>query len=134
VIKIASTYGILTVANLEALMGGRDLGTEDDRYTDTVVESACISRAEVKVFGIIQNTWTSGTIQDNVKSAIEDWAVHYCELMLIRDGHWDNEFPSPSQTESFLTAMTEELIEPEKDNYKNKKNVFVVKRTTNVID
>jgi len=131
---VASTYGILTVANLEALMGGRDLAVEDSRYADATVESACISRAEVKVFGIIQNTWTSGTITDNVKSAVEDWAVHYCELMLIRDGHWDNDFPSPSQTENFLIQMTKELIEPEEDQYKNKKNVFVVKRTSGVLN
>ena len=131
---MASTYGILTVANLESLMGGRDLATEDARYTDANVEVACISRAEVKVFGIIQNTWTSTSITDNVKSAVEDWAVHYCELMLIRDGHWDNEFPSPSQTENFLIQMTKELIEPEEDKYKNKKNVFVVKRSSGVVN
>ena len=129
---MASTYGILTVANLESLMGGRDLAVEDARYTDAVVESACISRAEVKVFGIIQNTWTSGTITDNVKSAVEDWAIHYCELMLIRDGHWDSDFPSPSQTEAFLRQMTTDLIEPEQDLYKNKKNIFVIKRTRKV--
>ena len=130
----ASVYGILTVAELEALMGGRDLTAEDGRYTDIVVEAACISRAEVKVFGIIQNIWTSTTITDNVQSAVEDWAVHYCELMLIRDGHWDNDFPSPSQTENFLIQMTKELIEPEEDKYKNKKNVFVVKRTSGVLN
>ena len=133
-IIIASTYGILSVAALEALMGGRDLETEDARYTDAVVEPAVISRAEVKVFGIIQQTWTSSNITDNVQSAIEDWAVHYCELMLIRDGHWDNDFPSPSQTENFLIRMTKELIEPEEDKYKNKKNVFVVKRTSGVLN
>ena len=133
-IIIASTYGILSVADLEALMGGRDLEAEDDRYTAAVVEPGVISRAEVKVFGIIQQTWTSSNITDNVQSAVEDWAVHYCELMLIRDGHWDNDFPSPSQTENFLIQMTKELIEPEEDKYKNKKNVFVVKRTSGVLN
>ena len=94
---MATTYGLITVAALELLLGGRDLETMDASYTDTEVE-AILSFAEEQVIGLSGSTWTSTTITIPVTAALKTFAIFEMESVMIRDGHMETADRTVSRT------------------------------------
>jgi hypothetical protein len=81
---MASDYGYITEANLEAFMG-IDFSAVDSRYTSTVTEM-WISTAEQTVNAYCNQSF-SGTIPDGVKAATKQIAARVATNQLVRDGH-----------------------------------------------
>jgi hypothetical protein len=123
---MASTYGYITVANLEAYESTDYGNISTTLYSDANVE-AKITIAERIVNGLIGTTYT-GTIPDRIVAATTIIAAQLMRNTLIRNGHLDPRNPDkPSAVEQSENQLLAKLLEPEQADNLDKPNMWVIK-------
>ena len=116
---MASTYGIITIAQLEAYMAV-DFSTIEANYTDTVVD-AWISQAERIVVAYTKQTYTASSAPAAVISVVMDLSSIIANNQMSRDGF----IPDP-QVRVFLDTDMMMMLDTLLDEEKSEGSVYEV--------
>ena len=122
---MASTYGYITVANLEAYESTNYGNIDSTLYSDANVE-AKITIAERIVNGLVGTTYT-GTIPDRIVAATTIIAAQLMRNSLIQNGYDVDNKQTRLDSE---TEILKGLLDPEKADNLDQPTFWVVKGGT----
>ena len=123
---MASTYGYITVANLEGYESTDYGNINSTLYSDANVE-AKITIAERIVNGLVGTSYT-GTIPDRIVAATTIIAAQLMRNVLIRNGDMDE--AQVKDIENNENKLLEQLLAPEQADNLDQPQMWVVKGGT----
>ena len=120
---MVSTYGYITLANLESYTGLDYSAIDATKYSDANVEYK-ISTAERIINGIVGTVYT-GTIPDRIVSATLIISDQLMRIRITQDGYIDPRKPDDPETVKYEGTILKDLLRPEQADYLDEPHTWV---------